>query len=85
MRKLFLILALCLAGGAALAQIPAPQEPAPPMVPAIMPPTGPASRAARHEHFAHERELRLEEKSEDRADAEKKRKASERALRRIER
>ena len=55
------------------------------MVPVIMPPMGPASRAARHEQFAHDRELRLEEKSEDRAEAEKKRKASERAVRRIER
>ena len=85
MRKLVLILALALAGSAALAQVPTRQEPPAPMVPTAMSPMGPASRAARHEQFAHERELRLDEKSEDRAGAEKKRKAGERALRRIER
>jgi hypothetical protein len=75
MRKLFLILAV--AGGPALAQAPAVPEPAPPMVPAVRPPLGAASRAMRHELFARERELRAQEKAEDRADAEVKRKASD--------
>ena len=86
MRKLFLTLAL--AAGAAIAQTPPPVPPPPvpvPMVPTIKPPLGAASRASRHETVAREREQRLEEKAEDRADASKKRTASERTLRRTER
>lgn len=83
MRKQLLILTL--AGGAALAQVAPPAQPSTPMVPIITPPVGAASRAGRHELFARERGQRIEEKAEDRADAEKKRKASERALRRVER
>jgi hypothetical protein len=83
MRKPFLILAL--AGGAAVAQTQPPPEPSPPMVPAIRPPLGAASRAARHEDFARERALRVAEKAEDRADAEQKDKDNARKLRRIER
>ena len=68
MRMPFLILAL--AGGAAAAQIPPPvAEPSPPMVLAVRPPLGPASRAGRHEDVARERALRSAEKAEDRADA----------------
>lgn len=76
MRKMFLILAAV--GGAALAQIPPLPEPSPPMVPTIRPPLGAASRASRHEDVAREREQRLQEKAEDRADAEKKRKEQSR-------
>ncbi|MDB5945607.1 MAG: hypothetical protein JWQ33_633 [Ramlibacter sp.] len=84
MRMPFVILAL--AGAAvAMAQTPPRAEPAVPMVPTITPPLGAASRASRHELFARERERRVEEKAEDRADAQQKRKASERALRRMER
>jgi hypothetical protein len=83
MRKLFLIFAL--AGGPALAQLPTLPEPSPPMVPAVTPAMGAASRATRHEVFARERELRVREKAEDRADAELRRKATDRALRRTER
>jgi hypothetical protein len=83
MRKPFLILAL--AGGAAVAQTQPPPEPSPPMVPAIRPPLGAASRAARHEDFARERALRVAEKAEDRADAEQKEKDNARKLGRIER
>jgi hypothetical protein len=80
MPKLFLILAL--AGGSALAQTTPPPEPNPPMVPTIRPALGAASRASRHELVAREREERLVEKAEDRADAEQKRKDSQRALKR---
>ena len=83
MRKQFLILAL--AGGSALAQVAPPAQPPTPMVPTVTSPVGAASRAGRHELFARDREQRIEEKAEDRADAEKKRRASERALRRVER
>ena len=87
MRKLFLILAL--AAGAAIAQTQPPAAPAPavqtPMVPTIKPPLGASSRASRHESFAREREQRIEEKTEDRAEADKKRKTSERALRQTDR
>ena len=83
MRTQFLILAL--ASGAALAQVAPPAQPPTPMVPTLTPPVATASRAGRHELFAREREQRIEEKAEDRADAEKKRVASERALRRVER
>ena len=83
MRKLFLILVL--AGGAAMAQTQPPAEPSPPMVPAVRPPLGAASRAARHEDFSRERVLRTAEKAEDLADAEKKEKENARKLRRIER
>ena len=87
MRKLFLILAL--AAGAAIAQTQPPAAPAPavptPMVPTMKPPLGAASRASRHEMFAREREQRLEEKTEDRAEADRKRKTSERALQRTDR
>lgn len=77
MRTLLLILTL--SGGAAMAQTQPPPEPSPPMVPVARPPLGAASRAMRHELYAHEREQRIEEKAEDRADAEKRRKADERA------
>lgn len=83
MRKLFLILAL--ASGAAVAQIQLLPEPSPPMVPAVKPPLGAASRAARHEDFARERALRAAEKAEDRADAAGKRQEDARRLRRMER
>ena len=82
MRKRFLILALW--AGAAMAQTQ-PAPPPVPMVPTIRPPLGAASRASRHEMVAREREQRVEEKAEDRADAEKKRRESERALRRVDR
>ena len=55
------------------------------MVPAVRPALGPASRAMRHEMVAHDREQRIEEKAEDRADAEKRRKDRERALARSQR
>lgn len=83
MRKLVLILAL--ASGAVVAQIQLLPEPAPPMVPAVKPPLGAASRAARHEDFARERALRAAEKAEDRADAAGKHKEDARRLRRMER
>lgn len=83
MRELFLMLVL--GASTVLAQTaPAPQ-PSAPMTPTVRPPQGPASRAARHELFAREREQRLEERAEDRADAEKKRKDAARALKRMER
>ena len=74
MRKLLLIVALVLLGSTAWAQTPSAPEPAPPMVPTAKPALGPASRAMRHEIFARDRVQRVEEKAEDRADAEKKRK-----------
>ncbi len=83
MRLLFLTLTL--AGGAAVAQTQPLPEPSPPMVPAVRPPLGAASRAARHEDFARERALRAAERAEDRADAERKQKGAARKLRRIER
>lgn len=83
MRMLFLILAL--AGGAAVAQTQPLPEPNPPMVPAVRPPLGAASRAARHEDYARERSLRMAERVEDRADADRKREESARKLRRTER
>ncbi|MDB5944434.1 MAG: hypothetical protein JWQ13_4000 [Ramlibacter sp.] len=83
MRKLFLILAL--AGGTAQAQLQTLPEPTPPMVPTVRPPLGAASRASRHELFARERELRAEEKAEDRAEAEKKRKEGARGMKAGER
>ena len=83
MRKLFLTLAL--AGGAAAAQTQPPPEPSPPMVPAVRPPLGAASRSARHEDVSRERGLRTAEKAEDRADAERKEKENARRLRRAER
>ena len=80
MRMLFLIIAL--AGGAAAAQVPPPvAEPSPPMVPAVRPPIGAASRAARHEDFARERALRASEKAEDRADAQAKERDGARKMR----
>jgi hypothetical protein len=82
MRMRFLILALW--AGAAMAQNQPAQAPVP-MVPAITPPLGAASRASRHETVAREREQRVEEKAEDRADAEKKRRESERSVRRVDR
>ena len=84
MRTLFLTLAL--AGGAAVAQIqPSVAEPSPPMVPTVRPPTGAASRAARHEDFARERTMRTAEKAEDRAETEARLRESSRKLRRTER
>ena len=83
MRTLLLIITLC--GAAAMAQTQPPPEPFPPMVPVARPPLGAASRAMRHELYAQEREQRIEEKAEDRADAEKRRKSYERALRRTRR
>ena len=83
MRKQFLIFAL--ACGGAIAQIAPPAQPTVTVVPTVSPPVGGASRAGRHELFAREREQRIQEKAEDLADAEKKRKAGERALRRVER
>jgi hypothetical protein len=84
MRALFLILAL--SGGAAVAQIPpAVAEPSPPMVPAVRPPLGAASRAARHEDFARERALRTAERAEDRADSDRKQQDSGRRQRRTDR
>jgi hypothetical protein len=83
MRKFFLVLAL--AGGSALAQTQPVPEPSPPMVPTVRPPLGAASRASRHELYAREREQRIQEKAEDRSDAEQKRKFTERALRRVDR
>jgi hypothetical protein len=83
MRMLFMILAL--AGGAAVAQTQPLPEPTPPMVPAVRPPVGPASRASRHEDFARERALRAAEKAEDRANAQQRQKDSERRTRRGER
>ena len=74
MRKPILILALTLMGGTAAAQTPAATEPSPPMVPAVKPALGPASRALRHEIVSRDRVQRVEEKAEDRADADKKRK-----------
>ena len=73
MRKPILILALVLVGGTASAQAPAAAEPSPPMVPAVKPALGAASRAMRHEIVSRDRVQRVEEKAEDRADAEKKR------------
>ena len=83
MRMLFLILAL--AGGAAGAQTQPLPEPTPPLVPAVRPPMGSASRAARHEDFARERTLRSAEKAEDRADARQKEKQSARKERMMQR
>lgn len=83
MRTLLLILTL--SGAAAVAQTQPPSEPFPPMVPVARPPLGAASRAMRHELYAQEREQRIEEKAEDRADAEKRHKSYERALRRTRR
>lgn len=83
MRKLFLILAL--ASGAAMAQTQPPAEPSPPMVPAVRPPLGAASRASRHEDVSRDRAQRMVERAEDRADAEQKEKDNARKLRRIER
>lgn len=83
MRKLLLILSTLT--GTALAQIPPPPQPDVPMVPAVRPPLGAASRAMRHELVARERQQRLEEKTEDRADAEQHRKDDSRKLRRVER
>lgn len=74
MCKPFLILALVLVGGTASAQTPAAAEPSPPMVPAVKPALGAASRAMRHEIVSRDRVQRVEEKAEDRADADKKRK-----------
>ena len=84
MRTLFLILTIgC---GAAMAQsTPSVPEPSPPMVPTVRPPTGAASRAARHEDFARERTMRSAEKAEDRADIESRQRDSARKLRRTER
>lgn len=80
MRMFFVILAL--AGGAAVAQIPPTvAEPSPPMVPAVRPPQGAASRAPRHEDVARERALRNSEKAEDRTDSAQKQKDAERRLR----
>ena len=73
MRKPFLILALVLVGSTASAQAPAAVEPAPPMVPAVRPALGAASRAMRHEIVSRDRVQRVEEKAEDRADAQKRR------------
>lgn len=84
MRTLLLILALS-GGAAAVAQTQPPPEPSPPMVTVVRPALGPASRAMRNELFARDREQRIEEKAEDRADAAKRRKAAERALRRSQR
>ncbi len=84
MRMPFVILALA-GAAAAMAQSPARVELGLPMVPAVTPPLGAASRASRHELFSREREQRIEEKAEDRADAQQKREAAERALRRVER
>lgn len=79
MRKFFLILAA--ASGAALAQTPPPPpEYSVPMVPAVRPPLGAASRAARHELLARERQQRIEEKAEDLSEARKKRRAERRML-----
>lgn len=83
MRMFFLTLAL--AGGAAVAQTQPLPEPNPPMVPAVRPPLGAASRASRHEDVARERALRTAEKAEDRADAERKREETARKLRRTQR
>ena len=80
MRTLLLILTL--SGAAAMAQTQPPPEPSPPIVPVARQPPAAASRAMRHELHAHERKLRIEEQAEDRADAEKRRKAYERTLRR---
>ena len=74
MRKLLLIVALAVLGSTALAQIPSAPEPAPPMLPAVKPAIGPASRAMRHEIVSRDLVQWVEEKAEDRADAEKKRK-----------
>ena len=84
MRIPFVIFAL-VGAAAAMAQPLARVEPAPPMVPTMTPPLGAASRASRHELFSREREQRIEEKAEDRADAQHKREAAERGLRRVER
>ena len=73
MRKLFLIAALVVLSSTASAQTPA-VESGPPMVPSVKPALGPASRAMRHEIVSRDRVQRVEEKAEDRADAEKKRK-----------
>jgi hypothetical protein len=83
MRNFLLILAL--AGGAAMAQTQPLPEPSPPMVPAVRPPLGAASRAGRHEDVARERALRAAEKAEDRADAQRKQIENARKLRRMER
>ena len=83
MRMYFVVLAL--AGSAALAQTQPLPEPTPPMVPAVRPPVGAASRAARHEDFARERALRTAEKAEDRADAQQKEKDSARKERAMQR
>jgi hypothetical protein len=82
MRKLLLILASL--AGTVLAQTPMPQ-PEVPMVPAVRPPLRAASRAMRHEVLAHEQRLRLEEKAEDRADAEQNSKDERRKFGCIER
>ena len=73
MRKPFLIAALVVLSSTAWAQTPA-VESGPPMVPTAKQALGPASRAMRHEIFSRDRVQRVEEKAEDRADAEKKRK-----------
>ena len=83
MRMLFLILAL--AGGAAGAQTQPLPESTPPLVPAVRPPMGAASRATRHEDFARERTLRSAEKAEDRADAQQREKQSARKDRTMQR
>jgi hypothetical protein len=83
MRTLLLILTL--SGGAAMAQTQPAPEPSPPMVPVVRPPLGAASRAMRHELYAHEREQRRQEQAEDRAEAQQRRQADERALRRSQR
>jgi hypothetical protein len=83
MRTLLLILTL--ASGAVMAQTQAPPEPSPPMVPVVRPALGAASRAMRQELYAHDRQQRIEEKAEDRADAELRRRAYERAVRRSQR
>ena len=75
MRKLLLIVALAVLGSTALAQIPSAPEPAPPMLPAVKPAI-PSSRAMRHEIVSRDLVQWVEEKAEDRADAEKKRKGT---------
>lgn len=84
MRTPFLIFAL-VGAAAAMAQSLPKTEPALPTVPTTTPPLGAASRASRHELFSREREQRIEEKAEDRADGQQKREAGERTQRRVER
>ena len=83
MRKLLLTLATL--AGPVLAQTSPMPQPEVPMVPAVRPPLGAASRAMRHEVLARERQLRLEEKAEDRTDAEQKSKDDRRKVKRVER